>query len=316
MKRFAIALIALTLFAQASWAADTVVRIGYLRNDLHHLAAWTAIEKGFFRMEGLNVEVAGIFNAGPEEMSAFASKSIDMGYLGMAPSVTGVANKAAGIKAVALANSEGSSIIVGKDSPIRDVQGLKGKSVAIPGYSTVQDFLLRKALATVGLDAGKVNIIVVKPPEMIIALGSGQIDAFIAWEPHATKAVTKGIGRVLVQSSEIWPGHPCCVVAVENGFYKDNPAAVKAFAAAHVKAIAYIKNHPDEAVKIGVKYTGMDEDTVQRAMRNITYEHIIKEGDVKEYLQYLIRFGYVKPLDQDAFVRQYVDTPTEGGRNK
>lgn len=293
-----------------SLASSKKVRLGYLRNDLHHLAAWVAIDKGFFREEGLDVEVAGIFNAGPEEMSAFASKSIDVGYLGVAPSVTGTANKAASVKAVALANAEGSAIVVGKDSAIREVGDLSGKTVAIPGYSSVQDFLLRRALEGAGVDPKKVNIIVIKPPEMIVALDKKQIDAFIAWEPHPSKAVTMGTGKVLVASPMIWKDHPCCVVAVEGTFYKNNPQVVNAFLKAHVRATEYIRKNPGEALRVGMKYTGMDEATVREALRNIEYDYFVKEGDIKEYVSYLLKFGYIKPLNIDAFAGEYVDLKT------
>lgn len=293
--------------ALASEAAQRKVRLGYLRNDLHHLAAWVAMDKGYFREEGIDVEVAGIFNAGPEEMSAFASKSLDIGYLGVAPSATGTANKSASVKAVALANAEGSSVVVRKDSAIAGVKDLAGKTVAIPGYSSVQDFLLRKALEGAGVDPKKVNIIVIKPPEMIVALDARQIDAFIAWEPHPSKSVTMGVGRVLISSTTIWKHHPCCVVAVEGVFYSENQQMVKAFIKAHVKATEYIRKNPAEALRIGMKYTGMDEATIREAIGHIEYEYFAKEEDIKEYMQYLLRFGYVKNLNVDTFAGQYLD---------
>jgi NitT/TauT family transport system substrate-binding protein len=303
----AVSAVLILLSALVSLAAPGRVRLGYLRNDLHHLAAWVAIDKGFFRDEGVDVEVAGIFNAGPEEMTAFASKSLDMGYLGVAPSATGLANKSATVKAVALANAEGSSLVVGKDSAIRDVKDLAGKTVAIPGYSSVQDFLLRKALEKAGIEPKKVNIIVIKPPEMIVALNGKQIDAFIAWEPHPSKAVTMGIGRVLISSPMIWKDHPCCVVVVEDTFYKENPQVVKAFLKAHVKATDYILKNPDEALRIGMKYTGMDEATVREAIKHIEYQYFAKEDDIREYVKYLLKFGYVKAVNPDAFAREYLD---------
>ncbi len=288
-------------------AAAEKLRLGYLRSDLHHLAAWVGIEKGFFRDEGLAVETAGIFNAGAEEMSAFASKSIDVGYLGMAPSVTGVANGAANVKAEALANAEGSAIVVRTDSPVRQVKDLSGKTVAIPGYASVQDFLLRRALEAAGLESGAVKIIVIKPPEMITALESSQIDAFIAWEPHATKAVTKGVGRVLVLSSQIWKGHPCCVVVFEGSVAHDRPTVVQAFLRAHARATAFILANTDEAVRIGVQYTGMDGKTVRAALGNITYRAELERAPVREYASYLARLGYIKEVDPDALLRSYID---------
>lgn len=309
MKKIVLILLVLIVlsFAGSSGAFSKKVRLGYIHNDLHHLAAWVAIDKGFFKDEGIDVEVAGIFKAGPEEMSAFASKGIDIGYLGVAPSTTGVANRFASVKVVALANSEGSAIVVRKDSTIRDIKDLSGKTVAIPGYSTVQDFLIRKVLERKGIDNKRVNIIVIKPPEMISALDTRQIDAFIAWEPHPSKAITRGIGRVLIQSSMIWKDHPCCVVAVENIFYRNNPDIIKAFLKAHVRSTEYIKKNPDQAVKIGVKFTGMDEATIREAVKNIRYQYSVNEEDIKEYVKYLIGFGYIRSLNIDNFIDEYMD---------
>jgi len=303
-------LVTILLSAVASMVTPKEIRLGYLRNDLHHLAAWVAIDKGFFREEGVNVQIAGIFNAGPEEMTAFASRSLDMGYLGVAPSVTGLANRSARIRAIALANAEGSGVVVRKDSGIREVKDLAGKTVAIPGYSSVQDLLLRKALEAAGVDPRKVNIIVIKPPEMIVALDTKQIDAFIAWEPHPSKAVTMGIGRVLISSSMIWKDHPCCVVAVDDSFYKKNPQLVKSFLKAHVRATEYIKKNPEEAIRIGMKYTGMDEATMREAISRIQYHYVANEDDIKEYVTYLLKFGYVKSVNVDEFAREYLDLKT------
>jgi len=309
MKKLAVLLSCLALSAvfAAGAAAAEKLRLGYLRSDLHHLAAWVAIEKGFFRDEGLEVEVAGIFNAGAEEMSAFASKSLDVGYLGMAPSVTGVANRAASVKAGALANAEGSAIVVKAGSSARSLKDLAGKTIAIPGYASVQDFLIRRALEAAGMAPAAVTIMVIKPPEMLGALETGQIDAFIAWEPHATKAVTKGVGRVLLKSSEIWRGHPCCVVAFEGDVVRGRPGVVQSFLKAHAKATAFILANTDEAVRIGVQYTGMDEATVRAALGNITYRAELERAPIREYASYLTRLGYIKETDPEALLREYVD---------
>ena len=122
------------------------VRIGYLQSDIHQLACWVAMEKGFYKKNGVTADVAGIFKAGPEEMSAFAAGALDMGYVGEAPATTAVANGVAKVKVLAQVNTEGSAIMVKKGSAIKTPEDLVGKTVAIPGRSTVQDFLLQKAL--------------------------------------------------------------------------------------------------------------------------------------------------------------------------
>ena len=164
------------------------VRLGYLQSDLHQLAVFVALEKGLFQQEGIDITIGGIFKAGPEEMTAFASGELDIGYVGEAPATVAVANKVADVKIIAQVNLEGSAIMVRKGSGIKSLKDLVGKTVAVPGYAQVQDFLLRKALTQVDIHIKSVNVIIIKPPEMIPALSTKQINGFVAWEPYPSKA--------------------------------------------------------------------------------------------------------------------------------
>ncbi len=288
-------------------AEEKAVRIGYLQSDIHQLACWVALEKGFYRQHGVDAGVAGIFKAGPEEMSAFAAGALDMGYVGEAPATTAVANGAAKATVLAQVNTEGSAIVVKKDSPIQKPGDLAGKTVAIPGHSTVQDFLLQKALVKFKVDSQKVSIVVLKPPEMIGALKTGQIDAFIAWEPYPAKACTMGVGQVLIASSQIWEHHPCCVLVSDDGFHKLRPKDVEGMVRAHVDATDFINQHPDEAVKIGMKYTGMDEETVRLAMKNVNYTYELSIDGEIEYVDFLSKLKYIDVPNAEAFVSRFID---------
>ena len=124
-----------------------VVRLGYLQSDLHHLPAFIALEKGFFTEESLNVQVAGVFKAGPEEMSAFGAGALDIGYVGQAPATAAVLNGVADVRFIAQVNLEGSAVVVKRGAPYRHIRDLRGKLFAIPGHATMQDFLLRTALS-------------------------------------------------------------------------------------------------------------------------------------------------------------------------
>jgi NitT/TauT family transport system substrate-binding protein len=196
---------------------------------------------------------------------------------------------------------------VRKDSPIGTLKDLSGKTVAIPGYSSVQDILLRRALERSGIESRKIAIVVIKPPEMISALDTKQIDAFVAWEPYPARAVVRGIGKVLLSSSQIWQDHPCCVIAVEGTFYERNREVIKAFLRAHRKATAFIRNNPDEATRIATKYTGMDALTIREAMKNITYQYVIDRKAMREYAGYLLKYQYIKPMNVDAFIASFID---------
>ena len=300
------AILLVVTFCGAS-PATVRIRMGYLQSDLHQLAAFVCLDKGLYKAEGLDVTVAGIFRAGPEEMSAFASRDLDFGYVGEAPATVAVANRVADVKIIAQANLEGSAVVVHKDSGLKTLKDLVGKTVAVPGYATVQDFLFRRALTGNSIALNSVNTIIIKPPEMIPALNTKQIDAFVAWEPYPAKAVTSGAAGVLAFSSEMWPKHPCCVVVVDTQFMNKNPQSVRGIIGAHIKATRFILDNPDEAVQAGVKFTGMDAETVKLAMKNIKYEYDPDIQGVLEYVTFLSERGHLKINDPGEFVKSIIE---------
>jgi NitT/TauT family transport system substrate-binding protein len=294
------------LFFLVGLAYGESIRIAYLQSDIHQLPCWVALDKGFFEAEGVKVEVAGIFKAGPELMSAFAAGALDMGYVGVAPATTAVANKTAKVVVLAQVNTEGSALVVKKDGKIQTVSELVGKIAVVPGHSTVQDFLFRKALLKFKIQPDQVKIMVLKPPEMIGALRTDQIDAFIAWEPYPAKAMTSEVGRVIASSRDIWKDHPCCVLAADEKFLESQPEKAKSMVRGHVKAIEFIRQHREEAIKIGIKYTGMDEASIRLAMENVNYTPVLSVEGEKEYVDFLTQLQYIKMDNVEAFVDRFM----------
>lgn len=133
-----------------SWTPGKVnatVRMGYLTADLHQLAFYVAMKEGYYSQLGLKVEKKEYPN-GVVEMEGFKNGEIDAGYLGGAPATLKRINDDVKISVIAGANSEGSAIVARDASSVKD---LAGKKVAIPGFGTVQDFLLRMAAEKAGL---------------------------------------------------------------------------------------------------------------------------------------------------------------------
>lgn len=292
-----------------SSAEPQKIRMGYLQSDLHQLAAFVGLEKGLFKKHGVNIEVTGVFKAGPEEMSAFAAKGLDFGYVGAAPATVAVANRIADVKIVAQANLEGSAIVVHQGSAIDKIVDLVGKTVAVPGYANVQDFLLRKALTKENIPLDKVKIIIIKPPEMNPALQTKQIDGFVVWEPFIAKSLISQVGKVLIYSGKIWPKHPCCVLVAETNFIKKHTSKVEAILRAHIEATNFInkKENYSETVRIGVNYTGMDEETIKLAIKNIYYEFIPSVEGELEYVTFLTQLGQIKISEPKEFVGTIIE---------
>ena len=298
-------------------AAPSTVRIGYLLGDLHQLPFFVAQDKGFFAEEGLNVEVVGPFEAGPAEMDALAANQIDMGYVGVAPAVMAAARKIP-LSIVAGVNLEGSGLVTGMD--VNSVAELKSKKIATPAPGSIQYVMLGMLLAGNNLGYNDIELFpgTVKPPDMPQSLQTGRINGYFVWEPFVAKSVVGGYGKVLVESKDIWPGHPCCVIVTAGDFGRLHDGTVASVIRAHRRAIDFIAANPAEAKAIAAKWTKLDPAVIDNALSRVKYTCSLSKDDVKRFVSEIISLGEsgaIKPIitandvpDLDKFVEMVVDT--------
>ncbi|MFW9886946.1 MAG: ABC transporter substrate-binding protein [Candidatus Thorarchaeota archaeon] len=302
----------------ALWYPTTLpdVRIGYLEKDMHQLAFRVALVNGWYEEAGLTVELKPYGNGG-FEMDAFLGNEIDMGYLGAAPALTKRINQDILITILASANLEGSAIMVRKadydSGAITHIANLTGKSVYIPGLPTVQAFLLRLALNQSALSASDVSLLSSSPAFMADSL-TEEAPAFVAWEPFNARAEFDDLAVPLVLSGDIWPRHPCCVVASSNAFLSNHPDIVQTVVDIHVRAEEWIVNNPTEAISIAATWLEMEDavSAVETAFNRIIYDYNVNRTALGMYLDYLIDQGqllpYQIPTDLDAFMDGFINT--------
>jgi NitT/TauT family transport system substrate-binding protein len=302
--------------AGCSQPATAKVRIGYLLGDIHHLPFFVAVEKGLYKAEGVDVEIVGPFDAGPAEMDAMAAGQLDMGYVGVPPVILAAARKVP-VTVVAGVNLEGSALAAANS--ITTVAGLKSKKIATPAPGSIQYVLTGMMLAKNNMTVKDVELFpgTIKAPDMPLTLQTGNIDAYFIWEPFVAKSVVSGTGHVLVDSKEIWPGHPCCVVVTRNEFLKNNDKAVAAVIRAHEKAIKFIADNPAESKTIAQKYTKLDSAIIDSAFNRVKYVSTVNSDDLKRFVKEIIALGEggsIKPIiatadvpDVDAFIKNIID---------
>jgi len=296
--------------------APSTVRIGYLLGDLHHLPFFVAQDKGFFKDEGINVQVVGPFDAGPAEMDALAANQLDIGYVGVSPAILAAARKVE-LSVVAGVNLEGSALAASKN--ISSISDLKGKKVATPAPGSIQYILMGMLLSGSKMSFGDLELFpgTIKPPDMAPALQTGRIDGYLVWEPFVSKSIVDGSGKVLAESKDIWAGHPCCVVVTRNDYMAKNDAIVAAVIRAHQKAVKFIESNPADAKAIAQKWTRLDASVIDVAFNRVKYTYSINKDDVKRFVQQIIDLGTsgtIKPIitttdvpDVDKFVAKVVD---------
>lgn len=122
------------------------IKLGCIAGDLHQLAQVVARNatlfggQSLFQKYGVNIESATSFANSASVMDAFATGSIDAGYLGVPAAILKRLNAAIDVTLVALVNNEGSAIIA--ERGITSLEDLVGKTVATPGVASIQHLLL------------------------------------------------------------------------------------------------------------------------------------------------------------------------------
>ena len=231
---------------------DDTVKIGYLPSD-HDAALFVADQQGLYKEKNISVELVQ-FNNGGDLMTAMASGDVDVGYVGISPVLSSVS---AGVpaKVISAAQTDGSGIVVTDDSNIHVASDLKGKTIATPGEASIQHVLLSYYLKQHGLSLDDINESAMKVPSINDALKTNNIPAAITFQPYVSIAEANDNIDELADSSEILPGHPCCVVVASDDFLKNHKDAAEKIIAIHENATKFINDSiendtTDEVVKL------------------------------------------------------------------
>ena len=227
------------LFDFLGGGSGDTVKIGYLPSD-HDAALFVADAQGLYKDKGINIELVQ-FNNGGDLMTAMASGDVDVGYVGISPVLSSV-SAGVPVKVISAAQTEGSGIIVNDAANINTAQDLKGKTIATPGEASIQHVLLSSYLKNNGMSLDDINESAMKVPSINDALKTGNLPVAITFQPYVSLGETDDAIDELVDSSEIFPGHPCCVVVASDDFLKNNKDTAKDIVAIHENATNFIND--------------------------------------------------------------------------
>ncbi|MFF4760065.1 aliphatic sulfonate ABC transporter substrate-binding protein [Streptomyces sp. NPDC001292] len=241
------------------------VRIGYFGN-LTHATALVGVQKGFFQKElGATVVKPSVFNAGPSEIEALNSGSVDIGWIGPSPAINGYTKSDGKSLRIIGGSASGGVKLVVDPAKIKSLKDVKGKRIATPQLGNTQDVAFLNWIAEQGwkVDAlsGKGDVSVVRTDNKITpdAYKSGSVDGAWVPEPTASKLVAEG-AKVLLDEASLWPDKKFVItnIIVSQKFLKEHPKAVEAVLKASVETNKWINAHPDEAKAAANKQLGID----------------------------------------------------------
>lgn len=160
-----------------------VVNVAYMANYASLVEVCTAMEKGYFADENIEVKLTA-FQDGPTIIAALESGSIDVGYIGSGAHKLAINGQ---VKIFCFAHVGNGDAVMGlKSKGVETPADLKGKTIGYaPGTSS--ETILKQVLADAGLSESDVNLSSMDADGIVGAMIGGGLDAAALWSPSTLK---------------------------------------------------------------------------------------------------------------------------------
>lgn len=282
------------------------------------LPLYLAIEKGYFKDAGLDVEMIK-FEAPNQIVDAMLNGQVDFTSPSGAMGILGVADfKNPGkFKIYAAAGGDdvvqNDAILVKKDSATKNIQELKGKKLGIlPGiqWRTIAQHILQQN----SLTTDDVTLVELAAGLQAPALASGEIDALLGVEPTPTIVKAKGIGTELVNMVTVkYVANPFYggAGAVRTEFATQNPNTTKKVLDIFQRAIKEINENPDAARQYLKGNTPLDDSAIaQVPISRFRMYNDLTQNDIDAVQKFYDIFSTYKIVDGKMEFDKLIYSPT------
>lgn len=250
-------------------AEDKVVRIGYQKYGTLILLKNKGLLEGKLKPLGYSVKWSE-FPAGPQLLEALNAGAVDFGNTGEAPPIFA---QAAGASLVYVgyepAAPAGEAILVPKDSPLKTVSELKGKTIALNKGSNVH-YLLVKALEKAGVNYADVKTAFLTPADARAAFERGSVDAWAIWDPFQAAAEQTIGARTLADGTGIVSNYQFYFAT--RSLVEKAPEVVDALLQAVAEIGAWVKDNPKAAAAEFSPLIGIPAPILEVALARQQYD--------------------------------------------
>jgi NitT/TauT family transport system substrate-binding protein len=246
-----------------SWA-QAKGKLGYMK-IVDNAAMFVAMEKGFFKAEGLELETLPLAGGAPI-INGVTSGDLQFGWSNVISlyqaHVEGfdfklIAGGATNVKA----KNESHAIQVGKNSPIKTAKDLEGKTIAVNTLNNIVHLMAMAWIDKNGGSSSKVKFVELPFPQMEATLSAAKVDAISVHEPFATAAVEKGGTRVLAHPwGDVLPKFLIASWFASEKWLAKNKQTGQAFVRAINRGIDAIQADPEASRAAMVKWAGLNPD--------------------------------------------------------
>lgn len=248
----------ISLFAGPSIAQErTKITIGSV-NAADYMAAYVAIEEGYFAKRGLDVTLQSL--PGGSVLPAMQSGSTQIAGIPVTNLLLAVEG-GLDLRIIAAADVTRPSdkiwgLVVGGDGSVKEPKDLRGKKVAVPSVGGFMYLMVANWLDKGGVKLKDVGMVEMPFDQVGDLVKSGSIQAGTVTEPIMTRAAEISGGKILHYFAADYPENTVVSVYATTGKWAtDHPKAIEAFRAGLVEGAAFMKDHADKTKTYLSAYT-------------------------------------------------------------
>jgi sulfonate transport system substrate-binding protein len=228
------------------------------------------------------------FTSGPPLLEAASAGAIDIGRVGNTPPIfSAAANAKIAVVAASQRNVAGDALLVPADSPIRDIAGLRGKTVAVAKGSSAHGQLLY-TLRSAGLSTKDIKLSYLQPADAYGAFSQHQVDAWAVWEPYTSQAKLEQRARVLADGTTgSANGYTFQVAGRAALADAGKNTAMRDYVVRLAKAQQWALTHRDDWARVWAAETGLDPTVAAAAAQTFVDGPVALDGTVRDSEQQL-----------------------------
>jgi len=238
------------------------VSIGISATSLLPALIHIADNERFFEEEGLDVEIEG-YPTGKAALAATLNGEVDMGTVADIPIVfSSFKRDDFAVWVTILDSAQHTKVLARKDRNINMPKDLLGKTIAT-SLETTSHFAMVTFFALNKMDMDQVEIVDMKPLEMVDAIVKGEVDAICGWEPNVTMAAERLGENALLLPSKV--GYMATFSLVSrDGFIVDNPESIRRVIRALNNAEEFAEKNREESIDILASRLETDREDIDK----------------------------------------------------
>lgn len=298
-----IVLLAIVAINGTAMAQTQKVRISFSSRSNTSVPYYVAVSKGFFRDEGMDVE---IIQANPR-LGVMALMNGDVSFTGTFVSTVRGILSGFPMKIVLVAFKKGVYYLIAHPS-VKDVQDLRGKKLGVSSLRGADHLVAEELLRSKGLNPALMQPVVLGDTSVRLqSVITGAVEVTTLSPPHDLMAQKAGV-KVLAGPPEI--GMPASGMITSERLIKENPAFVRRGVRAILRANRFIDENRAETIKVLLQWVKQTPEIAGRSY-DVELKSILRDGTMTdaEMESFIDRLGNEKKRSIDevrdfSFVRQ------------